>query len=62
VLVSGTVASNATGEIVNTASVRGDQSDPNPASSVAAAVVAVTPLPQPAPDPGPQPVSDRRPE
>jgi uncharacterized repeat protein (TIGR01451 family) len=55
--VSATVASNARGTIVNTATVLGDQDDPNPHNNTASAtikVTAVTPVPPP-PRPKPPP-------
>jgi uncharacterized repeat protein (TIGR01451 family) len=59
VLVTATVPLDATGELVNAASVFGAQGDRNPANNIARARVRVVPLPPPpTPEPGPQPFSD----
>ena len=56
--VTDTVAADASGTLVNEASVFGDDPDPDPANNVARSAITVTPLPVPAPDPGPQPISN----
>ena len=58
VSVTDTVAADASGTLVNEASVFGDDPDPDPANNVARSAITVTPLPVPAPDPGPQPISN----
>jgi uncharacterized repeat protein (TIGR01451 family) len=54
--VTATVSTDATGTIVNTATVFGNQEDPNLANNTATSAVRVTPRP----GPGAQPVSDLR--
>jgi uncharacterized repeat protein (TIGR01451 family) len=54
VVVTATVPLGATGELVNTAAVFGDQGDSNPADNIARARVRVVPLP------GVQPTSNLR--
>lgn len=58
VLVRATVAGNASGTLVNEASVTARRRDPNHANNVARASIAIAPLTKPAPDPGTQPVAD----
>ena len=58
VSVTYTVAADATGKLVNEASVFGDQHDPHPSDNVARSAVTVTPLPVRPPDPGPQPIAN----
>ncbi len=58
VSVTYTVAADATGTLVNEASVFGDQSDPDPANNIARSAITVTPLPVRPPDPGPQPIAN----
>ena len=58
VLVTATAALNATGTLVNRATVFGDQGDPHPRNNSDDARVRVDHRPPPTPDPGPQPVSD----
>jgi uncharacterized repeat protein (TIGR01451 family) len=58
VSVTDTVAADASGKLVNEASVFGDQHDPDPANNIARSAITVTPLPVPAPDPGPQPIAN----
>ena len=53
-----TVAADATGTLVNEASVFGDQSDPDPANNIARSAITVTPLPVRPPYPGPQPIAN----
>ena len=56
--VTYTVAADASGSVVNEASVFGDQRDPHPSNNVARSAITVTPLPDRPPDPGPQPIAD----
>jgi uncharacterized repeat protein (TIGR01451 family) len=59
VSLTATVAADASGTIVNLATVDDAQHDSRPPNNTATATVVVRPLPgPPAPDPGPQPVSD----
>ena len=58
VSVTYTVAADASGSVVNEASVFGDQRDPHPSNNIARSAITVTPLPVAAPDPGPQPIAD----
>ena len=60
VSVAATVAGDASGTLVNQASVYSDQEDPNPSNNTASSAVTVNPLPNPNPEPGPgpQPISD----
>jgi uncharacterized repeat protein (TIGR01451 family) len=57
VSVTYTVAADASGTLVNEASVFGDQPDPHPSNNVARSAITVIP-PVPAPDPGPQPIAN----
>jgi uncharacterized repeat protein (TIGR01451 family) len=58
VLVTATVARNASGTLVNEASANARQRDPNPNNNIASASISITPLPKQPPGPGPQPVAD----
>jgi uncharacterized repeat protein (TIGR01451 family) len=58
VSVTYTVAADASGTLVNEASVFGDQADPDPSNNIARSAITVTPLPVRPPDPGPQPIAN----
>ena len=58
VSVTYTVAADASGTLVNEASVFGDQPDPDPSNNIARSAITVTPLPVAPPDPGPQPIAN----
>ena len=58
VSVTYTVAADASGTLINEASVFGDQSDPDPSNNIARSAIKVIPLPVPAPGPGPQPIAN----
>ena len=58
VSVTDTVAADASGTLVNEASVFGDRPDPDASNNIARSAITVTPLPVRPPDPGPQPIAN----
>ena len=50
--VTATVAADASGTLVNEATISGDGGDPNPSNHTAQSTVTLTPLVEPAPEAG----------